>query len=1174
MEKFNTNGEALSDRFLYKLFLVMRITLILFFAATFTSMASLTYAQSTRVSLSMTDVTVKDALRSIENKSEFFFIYNNELVDVTRKVNINVKDQRIDDILATMFAGQNIDITVIDRKIVLAPSDIAAVIQQQRGVSGTVNDRTGLPLPGVTVVLKGTTTGTITDNNGNFTLSNIPSDATLVISFVGMQTQEIIVGNQTVINVTMQEETFGIEEVVAIGFGTQKKENLTGSVSQVKMEEILGDRPVINAAAALQGSVPGLVVTGNHQVGQSKSFQIRGAYSIGSGSTIAPLVLIDNVEGSIDMVNPEDIESISVLKDAASSAIYGARAAGGVIIVTTKRPRAGARFQLNYNNNFGIETAVNLPKQAPLDDYFQAYLDAGFGNSYWAARQDVGKWRQYLRDYKANPSAFQTVGDGVYKDSDGVVYYLNERDPYSQFMESSLMQSHNFSGSGGTDKIRYRMSGGYTDQDGTLITSKDRYKRINVASYISADLTDWFTQELDVKYARSDRQLPGNDSGNLFNTRLVSYYPDGIMPKEMYGMSEDMPVNTPRNTIIYGNTTQNLTTNPRVFTKSIFKPVKTFEAIFEYTFDQRDVRYNYYSGNYMITDIQQGTKLINTSDYYIKQRYFTDYNAINAYGTYTNSFGDHNLKVMGGFNQESSYYEYVNVRVQDQAVLTVPSLDGATGDKQLLDRYTEYAIRGGFFRFNYNYQNKYLLEINGRYDGSSKFPTSERFGYFPSVSAGWQIARESFMEGTQSWLDELKLRASWGEIGNQNISAYQFTPSMSLSTWTAGTATWLHNGEQVTIVGMPALVSSSFTWENVATLDFGLDVTLLKGRMQGTADWYERNTTGMLAPGVQLPAVVGAPAPLQNTADMRTRGWEIALNWKDRIGNFSYRIGANLADYSSEITKYENASGLLSDYYEGMKMGEIWGYLADGYYTADDFESTSTWKLKPDVTTINGYASVLRPGDLKFKNLSDADGTTNMISAGMNSVEDPGDRTIIGNSTPKFHFGVNTGAAYKGFDINIILQGVAKRDIWLGGAAIFPFAGVGPTDAIFRPVYYNQTDYWQPKDAANGDYSPVNPNATLPRIYGYTSATAVGSNSRVSDKYLSDASYMRVKNVTLSYAFPKQWINRYEMNALKLFIGVENLATFSSLPKGYDPETVSWTYPLYRTISFGLNVTF
>ncbi len=1163
-----------SDYPLKKTFLIMRIIVFLLLATIFQTYANDAYSQRAKLSLNFNNTELEQVLDAIENQSEFFFLYNEKLVDVKRKVSLRVSNAGMDSILEQLFEGTDVEYAIVDRKIVLAPEDISSVIQQQQGITGIVKDHTGLPLPGVSVVIKGTTSGTITDMDGNFQINNLPANASLVFSFVGMRAMEVQVGNQSNLSITMEEETIGLDEVVAIGFGTQKKENLTGSLTQVRMDEILGDRPIINAAAALQGSVPGLLVTGNHQVGQQKSFQIRGAYSIGSGSTISPLVLIDNVEGNIDMVNPEDIESITVLKDAASSAIYGARAAGGVIIVTTKRPKSGASFQLNYNNNIGIETAVNLPEQAPLDHYFSAYLDAGFGNSYWAARQDVTKWQQYLKDYKSNPAAFNIVGDGVFVDSDGVSYYLNEKDTYSQFMESSLSQSHNFSGSGGTDKLRYRISGGYTDQDGTLITSKDRFTRINVASFISADLTTWFTQELDIKYAKSDKSLPGNDAGNLFNTRLISYYPDGIMPKQPYGLPEDMPVNTPMNTILYGNTVNTISANPRIFTRSILKPFKDFEAILEYTFDQRDVRYDYYSGNYMITDIQQGSKMINNSDYYIKRHYFTDYNAINAYATYSKSFGDHHFKLMGGYNQESSYYEYVNVRVQDQAVLTVPSLDGATGDKQLLDNYIEYAIRGGFFRFNYNFQDRYLLEVNGRYDGSSKFPKSNRFGYFPSVSLGWQIARESFMEGTRNWLDELKLRVSWGEIGNQNISAYQFSPSMSLSTWTASTATWLHNGEQVTIVGIPALVSSTFTWENVSTLDFGLDYTLFKGRMQGTFDWYERNTTGMLAPGVQLPAVVGAPAPLQNTADLRTRGWEFALSWKNRIGALSYRFGINLTDYESVVTKYENASGLLSDYYEGMVSGEIWGYLADGFYSIDDFESTSTWKLKEGVTSINGYSSVLRPGDVKFKNLSDKDGTTNMISAGMNSVEDPGDRSIIGNDTPRLQYGANAGAGFKGFDLNVIIQGVAKRDVWLGGAAIFPFGGVGPTDAIFRPVYYNQIDYWQPNDPSNGDYSAKNPDATLPRIYGYTSATAVGSNTRVSDKYLSDASYLRVKNVTLAYTFPKNWIDPYEMKALKLFIGVENLATFSSLPKGYDPETISWTYPLYRTISFGVNVTF
>lgn len=480
------------------------------------------------------------------------------------------------------------------------------------------------------------------------------------------------------------------------------------------------------------------------------------------------------------------------------------------------------------------------------------------------------------------------------------------------------------------------------------------------------------------------------------------------------------------------------------------------------------------------------------------------------------------------------------------------------------DYYTEYAVRGGFFRVNYNYKDKYLLEVNGRYDGSSRFPKDSRFGFFPSVSAGWNIAQEGFMEGTSEWLGMLKLRGSYGMIGNQNIVEYAFIPSMTINNKYSG---WLVDKNLVTAVtSLPSLVSSSFTWEKVGTANVGIDFSLFKNRLSGLFEWYQKDTKGMLAPGMQLPAVVGASAPYQNTADMRTRGWELNVNWRDQIGKWGYRVGFNLSDSKSEITKYDsNESKLLSSFYEGQQLGEIWGYVYDGFYTVDDFEDTQTWKLKDGVVAINGYNP--RPGDVKFKNLRDDDQGENLIYSGDGTLENPGDRKIIGNSMPRYLYGINLGLSYEGFDLSVFLQGTGKRDAWLANTLTFPMY----SDYKFIPLYEGLENYWKPVDAAAGDYTCANPNAEYPRIYGGYGNQ--GSNYRTSDRYLSDASYLRIKNVTLSYTFPKQWVKKMALSQLKAFISIENLATFSSLAKGIDPETLSWSYPAFRTISFGLNLS-
>ena len=571
------------------------------------------------------------------------------------------------------------------------------------------------------------------------------------------------------------------------------------------------------------------------------------------------------------------------------------------------------------------------------------------------------------------------------------------------------------------------------------------------------------------------------------------------------------------------------------------------------------------------TDIQMA---VNTSpsqqDVYKKQLYYTKHNAINIYADYEATIGKHYFKVMGGFNQESSDYELFEGVVYNQSAPEVPSFEGGGGEKTIKDSYSEYTVRGGFGRLNYVFNGKYLFEVNGRYDGSSKFPKKNRYGFFPSISFGWHLGKEYFMSFSENWLDELKLRMSYGEIGNQNINPYEYTPSMTIGLGTA----WLDKGDKVTVIGTPSLVRNNFTWENVKTFDVGVDYGMLNGRLKATFDWYERNTNGILSTGVDLPSVVGTSAPLQNTAAMRTRGWELGLTWRDMIGDINYNIGVNIYDHTSKISQYkDNKAKILSSFYEGQIFNEIWGYVSDGYYTIDDFVSekakNNEWILKDGVTSIQGY--IVKPGDEKFVDL-DEDG---IINSGASTLDDPGDRKVIGNSTPRFQYGANFGAEYKGLGINIMLHGIGARDYWLGGNALFPFGGANVSDAVFQPIYYNQTDYWKPisQDPNNPDYMKTqNPNAKLFRIYDQ--GENVGSNTRTSTKYLQNASYLRIKNITLSYSFRKELLQKLKLSQLKMFTSIENLATFSSLPNGYDPESLSWSYPFYRTVSFGASVTF
>lgn len=555
-----------------------------------------TYAQSVQFSFSLSNSTVKEVLEQIENESEFVFVYYENTFDPSKKVSINANGKEVDEILDEVFAGQGVSYEINDRQVILkkeeATSTSSKAVHQQetKKIQGLVKDIFGEPIIGASVVIKGTTNGTITGLDGEFSLNNVEKGSVIQVSFIGYQTQEIAWNGQP-LTLTLKEDSRQLEEVIVVGFGTQKKENLTGSVSQVSMDEVLGDRPVTSAAAALQGAMPGLTIGGGSGPGQSKSFNIRGTLSINGGS---PLVLIDNVEGDINMLNPEDIESVTVLKDAASSAIYGARAAGGVVLVTTKRPKSGTNFNLNYNFNVGWEKPINVLEQASLLEYIDAYQEAGYTQTYWAGNGDVAKWRDYLVQYKKDPSSLNTIGDGIYKDTDGRVYWLSEKNIYDNILTTGFLNNHNISASGGTDKIRFRLSAGLSKENGPLYTDKDSYYRKNISAFVSADVLKWFTQEITVSYSDAKKKMPER-VGNMvdfYSTRLVQYYPEGNMPAEIIGTDEELPTQTPMNMIRYAPVSTTRTAIPRISTRSIFKILPGWSVTAEYTFDRKDVNYD------------------------------------------------------------------------------------------------------------------------------------------------------------------------------------------------------------------------------------------------------------------------------------------------------------------------------------------------------------------------------------------------------------------------------------------------------------------------------------------------------------------------------------------------------------------------------------------------------
>ena len=512
---------------------------------------------------------------------------------------------------------------------------------------------------------------------------------------------------------------------------------------------------------------------------------------------------------------------------------------------------------------------------------------------------------------------------------------------------------------------------------------------------------------------------------------------------------------------------------------------------------------------------------------------------------------------MGGFNQESSSYHYVWAQRLDMINEDLPSLSQGTGEYKNSESFSEYKVRGLFYRINYDFAGKYLIETNGRYDGSSKFPSDSRFGFFPSVSAGWRVSEEAFMDWSDSFLSNLKLRGSWGNIGNQSVDPYQFVPAMS-----AANPNWVVDTTKPTTLQPPALVSNSFTWEKVSTLDFGFDLGLFDNRLNATFDWYRRDTKGMLAPGMELPGVLGADAPTQNTADLRSKGWEISVDWNDRIGDWSYYVGFNLYDSRTHITKYNNESQLLGDRYyrEGMELGEIWGYDTDRFYTVDDFEEGTLQAdltggtLKPGIPKVEGYNP--NPGDVLYVDYND-DG---IINNGDNTALNSGDMRIIGNNTRRYQYGIRGGASWKGISLSFILQGVGKRDLWIMNELFYP--QYDPYSTIFN----TQLDYWTPERT----------DTYFPRLYTQAAGNSA-ANRMTQTHFLQNGAYLTIRNISLSYTFPKQWLNPWGVQSLQVFFSGENLFTFDHLPKGLDPERSAeyrgFNYPYLRQFSFGINLT-
>ena len=1044
----------------------------------------------------------------------------------------------------------------------------AAVVQQQAVCKGTVVDSNGEPVVGASVfaVSNGHKKGSVTDLDGNFEIDGIASGSSLTISYVGYKTQQVTWSGKD-LKVTLQESSEMLDNVVIVGYGTQKKVNLTGAVSVVS-SKTLDSRPVTSVAQALQGEVPGLNFSVGNGGGSLKSrmgLNIRGIGTIGEGSNAAPLVLIDGSEGDLYSISPNDIESISVLKDASSSAIYGSRAAFGVILVTTKSGKEG-RTNVSYNGNVRFSTATQIPEMPNSYDFARYWNDAAAnsGGNAPFSQDMLNKIKNHIDGTPAPGEEVTTTWQGTAANEPWSMYNgsWDNTNWFKEMYKSAVPSTeHNISVSGGGNKVNYYISGAILSQRGLIRHGKDKLKRYNFSSKVTANLTDWATVTYNTKWIREDYSRPSYMTG-LFFHNIARRWPTN-------------PVYDPNGHYVHGNEILQMenggidaTQEDKLFQQLAleFRPIKGWKIRLEGNYNTTnyhnhwDVLPIYYydpdqhpiaaawSGDYAAGKSNVGEAM--SKNNYYNGRFFTEYNM---------TLNDkHEFKFLAGLDMESNIYTNLSASQADLVTPLVPTLNNATN--KVVGRgfsNTHWSTMGMFGRINYAYDSRYLAEFSIRRDGSSRFIGDKTWGTFPSFALGWNIANEQFFKPLNKTVNTLKLRLTYGSLGNTNTD--QLYPWFLRQPISSNSSAWLVNGERVNTSGVPGLVSPFLTWERVQSWNIGLDFGLFNNKLQGTFDYFVRTTKNMVGPAPVKPSILGATQPKENNSDMRSNGWDLEVRWRDRVGQVNYGIKLVLSDDYQTITNFYNPNRLLSQWCAGKRMGDIYGYKVEGIAQTDQQMNEWLANNKPS------WGSDWAAGDVMYKDLNG----DKKVNSGKSTYDDMGDLTKIGNSLPRYRFGITLDANWKGFDFLIFMQGVGKRDFWDAS----PYS-VGANTGLWQSAAFkDHLDYWRP--ATDTNFGP-NTNAYYPRpLFGQGS-----KNFQTSDRYLQNAAYMRIKNIQLGYTLPAAIASKIGASRVRFYFSAENLVTFTKMNKIFDPEATGgdWgpgkLYPLQRTISFGLNLNF
>lgn len=1102
------------------------------------------------------------------------------------------------------------------------PTQSQSVTQSSTIIKGQIVDAEGEPIVGATVVELGTTRGTVTDIDGNFTI-NSHANAKLRITYVGYKTVETKAVNG--MKVVMQNDNAQLDEIVVVGYGQQKKVNLTGSVTNVDIEKTLGGRPEQDVAKALQGAVPGLTITNTSgDINSQPTMQIRGLGTLSNGATSNPLVVVDGVPvDDLTMVNAADIATISVLKDAASTSIYGSRAAFGVILITTKEGKKGEKVSVKYDGHFAWDRATVLPDYPDVPSQLEAAMigakrtdgsDPELFGMYFSQMLPYAKaWKEQHSGKKgySEMKPFQSmdnVGD-YYFNGNQPFYYADYDIQDIWYNKAAPSQSHSVSLNGSSGRTSYYTSFSYDYKQNLMKFNPDKLSRYNFTTNLKTDVTDWLTVGTRVNFVR--RSFSKADSWNnvyQYLWRWGSFFiPSGYMYDEN-GEKLDyrvvaMQKQAARKTTVHDQARFNAYAIAHI-TKDL-----TFNVDYTYQIDN----YNYKTSDHSVYGMNWsgvtptyivGTSSSNTTRENIKQNRWT----ANAYLNYNHTWVDaHNLGVLVGVNGERFKSDEMWANRTHLYNEDYPELNLAYGEMKdaTISSYTGDRSTAGYFgRINYDYKGIYLLELNGRYDGSSRFPAGDKWAFFPSMSLGYRFTEEGYWKNLHDVISNGKLRFSYGEIGNEAIGDNMFIST--ISPIAQSKLYWLDkNGNKLNQFQLPDWVSSSLTWERIKTTDIGVDLSFLNNDLSLTFDWYQRTTNDMLAPGKAIPDVAGASAPFTNAGSLRTRGWELSLSYRKQINKDLNVYGTfNIGDSKSKVTKWNNDSKLIGHTggivsasnarmyaYEGETWGDIWGFETDRYFTEDDFngkDANGKWIYKDGVADQTGIQTdnfVFGPGDIKYKDL---DGN-HVIDGGKGTADDHGDLKVIGNTMPRYEYSFHLGGSWKGIDLDLFFQGVGKRDMWTQSSFVFPLM----RDAD-KALYANQTSY-NVYDPANGIIN-ISQSNRYPCLYSgnegsgnVTGLASIGGehNYYPQTKYLVNMAYLRLKNVTIGYTLPASITKKVYMEKVRFYGSVNNLCLLYNGAKDYpvDPEmnagqgslsygTWGRTFPITRTWSVGVQVTF